>query len=64
MLSHNGEHRLAVLADTGGAFADNHYQLDYLGGFFRDWKDYINTYRTFPDYFEARILVRKENGLH
>ena len=44
---------------TGGAFANNHYQLDYLGGYFRDWKDYVNTYRHFPDYFEARILVVK-----
>ena len=59
LLSNNGEHRLAVLADTGGAFENNHYQLDYLGGFFKNWKDYINSYRTFPDYFEARILVLK-----
>ncbi|MFT4925058.1 MAG: hypothetical protein ACI8WB_001148 [Phenylobacterium sp.] len=57
MLTHNGQSRLAVLADTGGAFENNQYQLDYLGGFFSNWKDYINTYRTFPDYFAARILV-------
>lgn len=60
MLSHNNEHRLVVLADTGGAFEDNQYQLDYLGGYFKNWKDYINTYRTFPDYFEARFLAVKE----
>jgi hypothetical protein len=57
MLTYKGEHRLAVLADTGGAFENNHYQLDYLGGYFKDWADYVNTYRTFPDYFEARFLI-------
>ncbi|WP_237716264.1 hypothetical protein [Moritella dasanensis] len=60
MLTHNGESRLTVLADTGGAFENNQYQLDYLGGYFKNWDDYINTYRTFPDYFEARILLLKE----
>lgn len=59
MLSHNNEHRLTILADTGGAFINNHYQLDYLGGYFKNWQDYVNTYRTFPDYFEARILLLK-----
>lgn len=61
MLSHNNENRLVVLADTGGAFANNHYQLDYLGGYFYDWSDYINTYRHFSDYFEARILLLKHS---
>lgn len=61
MLTHEGESRLTILADTGGAFADNQYQLDYLGGYFYNWADYINTYRTFPDYFEARILLLKTN---
>lgn len=60
MLTDNGESRLTVLADTGGAFADNQYQLDYLGGYFKNWDDYINTYRHFPDYFEARILLLKD----
>jgi hypothetical protein len=60
MLTNKGEHRLAVLADTGGAFENNHYQLDYLGGYFKNWKDYVNTYRSFPDYFEARFLVLRE----
>lgn len=60
LLSHNNEHRLAVLADTGGAFENNQYQLDYLGGYFKNWQDYIATYRTFPDYFEARILILRQ----
>lgn len=62
MLSHNEQHRLAILADTGGAFAHNQYQLDYLGGYFKDWQDYVKTYRHFPDYFEARILLIKANN--
>jgi len=61
MLTNNGESRLTILADTGGAFANNQYQLDYLGGYFYNWVDYIKTYRTFPDYFEARILLLKAN---
>jgi len=60
LLTANGESRLTILSDTGGAFENNQYQLDYLGGFFKDWDDYINTYRHFPDYFEARILIVKE----
>jgi len=60
MLTYNGQSRLTVLADTGGAFANNQYQLDYLGGYFYHWDDYIKTYRTFPDYFEARILLLKD----
>lgn len=59
LLTVNGESRLTILADTGGAFANNQYQLDYLGGYFKNWQDYINTYRNFPDYVEARILLLK-----
>jgi len=63
MLSSNGQSRLTILADTGGAFVDNQYQLDYLGGYFYNWADYIKTYRHFPDYFEARILLLKTKPL-
>jgi len=59
VLTANGESRLTILADTGGAFENNQYQLDYLGGFFKNWNDYLNSYRHFPDYFEARILMLK-----
>ncbi len=63
LLTHQGESRLTVLADTGGAFADNQYQLDYLGGYFFNWQDYIKTYRHFPDYFEARLLLLKPQAV-
>ena len=59
MLSHEGEHRLTILADTGGAFEQNQYQLDYLGGYFKNFGDYAKAYRDFADYFEARFLVLK-----
>lgn len=59
LLTVNGESRLTILADTGGAFTNNQYQLDYLGGYFKNGQDYINTYRHFPDYVEARILLLK-----
>jgi len=64
MLSHDNQHRLAVLADTGGAFVDNQYQLDFLGGYFKNWQDYVKTYRHFPDYFDARILLLKDKDAH
>ena len=63
LLTHQGQSRLTVLADTGGAFADNQYQLDYLGGYFFNWQDYIKTYRHFPDYFEARLLLLKPQAV-
>lgn len=59
MLSHGDQHRLAILADTGGAFVNNHYQLDYLAGYFSGWDQYVEAYRQFPDYFEVRILMLK-----
>ncbi len=63
LLTHNNEHRLTILADTGGAFEDNQYQLDYLGGYFRNWQHYRQFYKTFPDYFEARFLLLKADTL-
>ncbi|MDP2561087.1 hypothetical protein [Psychrobium sp. 1_MG-2023] len=60
MLTMNNEHRLTILADTGGAFENNQYQLDYLGGYFYNWRDYHQHYKNFPDYAEARILLLKD----
>lgn len=60
MLTHNNEHRLAVLADTGGAFENNQYQLDYLAGYYKNWREYYKAYKDFPQYFEARFLAVKD----
>lgn len=57
------QHRLAILADTGGAFENNRYQLDFLSGFYTGWKDYHQHWKILPDYAEARILILKENKL-
>lgn len=59
LLSRDNTHRLAILADTGGAFENNHYQLDYLAGYYHGWKDYHRAWKSVPDYFEARILLLK-----
>ena len=51
------EHRLVILADTGGAFEDNRYQLDLLSGFYRNFSDYHQVWKSTPDYVEARFLI-------
>lgn len=51
--------RLTLLADTGGAFHDNLYQLDWLSGYYRDWDDYHRHNRHIGDYAEAWLLLKK-----
>jgi hypothetical protein len=51
--------RMGVVADTGGAFLPNLYQLDFLAGIFptqNDFKRYVNQ---LPEYATAYILVKK-----
>ncbi len=52
--------RLTVLADTGGAFHDNLYQLDWLSGYYRDWDDYYQANRHISDYADAWLLLKKQ----
>lgn len=52
-------YRLNVLADTGGAFADNLYQLDWLSGYYRGWDDYQAANKHRDNYSAAWILVKK-----
>ena len=52
-------YRLTVMADTGGAFADNLYQLDWLSGYYRDWKDYHQHNRHIGDYAHAWLLLKR-----
>lgn len=52
--------RLTVLADTGGAFANNLYQLDWLSGYYRGWPDYYADNKHRGDYSEAYLLLKKE----
>lgn len=52
--------RLAVLADTGGAFHDNLYQLDWLSGYYRGWDDYHAANRHISDYADAWLLLKRQ----
>ncbi|WP_088241799.1 hypothetical protein [Calothrix rhizosoleniae] len=52
--------RLGVIADTGGAFLPNLYQLDFLAGIFKSQKDFRQYIRQLPTYAQSTyILVKK-----
>lgn len=55
-------HRLGVLADTGGAFSDNQFQLDLLTNSYYGWADYHQANKHLPDFVEARILLKKQSA--
>lgn len=57
----HSEYRMAVMADTGGAFEDNLYQLDYLAGSYPGIKAYYDANRHMPDYIDAWFMVLKGN---
>ncbi|MEW6989867.1 MltA domain-containing protein [Colwelliaceae bacterium 6441] len=50
---------LGVLADQGGAFDDNLFQLDFLKGSFYGWKDYYQANKHLPDYASAWLMLVK-----
>ena len=54
------EARLAVLADEGGAFDNNLFQLDLLAGNYRGWQDYYAANKHLPDYADVWILLKKQ----
>lgn len=51
--------RLGVLADSGGAFINNLYQLDFYGGVFRNKKDFYAWVKPMPRNVQSYILVKK-----
>jgi hypothetical protein len=52
--------RLGVVADTGGAFLPNLYQLDFLAGIFKSQADFQQYIRQLPEYAQGTyILVKK-----
>ncbi|MER2492088.1 acetate--CoA ligase [Catenovulum sediminis] len=55
--------RLVILADEGGAFDDNYFQLDLLVGSYHGWADYHAANKHLPDFVQASILLLKEAGL-
>lgn len=54
-----GVTQLAILADEGGAFVDNLFQLDLLVDSYVGWSDYHKANKHLPDYTKAWILVVK-----
>lgn len=51
--------RLGVLADTGGAFVPNLYQLDYLAGVFPNREAYRKGVAGLPTHAETYILIAR-----
>jgi len=51
--------RLGVLADQGGAFDNNFFQLDLLVDSYKGWTDYHQANKTMPDYAKAWLLIKK-----
>lgn len=52
--------RLGVLADQGGAFDDNLFQLDLLVDSYFGWQDYYKANKHLPDYASAWLMVLKQ----
>jgi len=50
---------LGVLADQGGAFDGNLFQLDFLVGSYYGWQDYYAANKHFPDYADTWLLIKK-----
>lgn len=50
---------MGVLADQGGAFDNNLFQLDYLKGSYSGWKDYYQANKHLPDYADTWMLLIK-----
>ena len=51
--------RMGVLADQGGAFDNNLFQLDLLVDSYKGWKDYHQANKAMPDYAQAWLLLKK-----
>ena len=51
--------RLGVLADQGGAFDNNLFQLDLLVDSYMGWDDYHQANKSMPDYAQAWLLIKK-----
>jgi len=60
--SHNKQQvsRMGVLADQGGAFDNNLFQLDLLVDSYRGWQDYHQANKSLPDYAQAWVMLLKE----
>lgn len=50
--------RIGVLADQGGAFDNNLFQLDLLVDSYKGWSDYHQANKSMPDYAQAWLLIK------
>lgn len=50
---------MGVLADQGGAFDNNLFQLDFLVDSYYGWKDYHQANKHLPDYAQAWLMLVK-----
>ncbi len=53
--------KAGIFADTGGAFADNLYQVDYLAGSYPGKEAFYQATRHLPDYVDAYFMILKES---
>jgi hypothetical protein len=51
--------RLGILADTGGAFTPNLFQLDYYAGVFPSRRMFKRKVKKLPDFARVYILIKK-----
>ena len=51
--------RLVILADEGGAFENNLFQLDLLVSSYKGWSDYHQANKHLPDFVKAEFLTLK-----
>ncbi|MDU0354051.1 MltA domain-containing protein [Paraglaciecola aquimarina] len=51
--------QMGILADTGGAFENNLFQLDFLTDSYFGWEDYYQANKHLPDYANTWIMVKK-----
>ncbi len=58
-LADQAVNQLGVLADQGGAFDNNLFQLDLLKGSYLGWDDYYRDNKQYPDYAKAWLLLLK-----
>ena len=48
-----------ILADTGGAFTPNLFQLDYYTGEFRSREEFLNKLNSIPEYAVVYVFIKK-----
>lgn len=53
-------YRIVILADTGGAFQKNQFQLDWLSGQYKDTADYQQNNKHIADYASVWMMIRKD----